>query len=178
SMTLRIHEWEDPHSNAHLSIMARRSTAARSALVSFAARGDDRHRHYSAFVRADDDSTFERFNRHVIAFAPPPNRFFRLERRGELFTFSASRDGLSYDELWTLHHSEPGAYELGIALNSNNPNLPTRVVFSIEDFRNDPHGDGSWDSHTSMVTPPPTAIGEPVATLSGSQHNHRTGSWT
>ena len=178
SITLRIHEWDDPHTNAHLSLMLRRSSAPRSALLSFAARGDDRHRSYSAFVRNDNNGAFQRFNRNVLAFAPPPNRYLRLKRNGDLFTLSASRDGLSYEELWTLHYTEPGAYELGIALNSNNLNLPARVVFSVEDFRNDPHGDGSWDNHVSMVTPPPSAIGEPVATLSGSQHSQRTGSWT
>ncbi|TVP76016.1 MAG: beta-glucosidase, partial [Puniceicoccaceae bacterium] len=91
SMTIRIHEWDDPHTNGHISLMARRSTAERSALVSFAARGVDNHRAYSAFVRAEDSGPFERFNRNARVVAPPPDRYLRLERNGDLFTLSASR---------------------------------------------------------------------------------------
>ncbi|TVP75179.1 MAG: hypothetical protein EA353_14425, partial [Puniceicoccaceae bacterium] len=178
SMTVRIHEWDNPNTNRHLSLMARRSTVPNSALVSFAARGDDRQRAYSAFMRAEDNGAFERFNRNVIAFAQPPNRYLRLERKGDLFTFSASRDGLSFEQLWTLHQAEPGAYELGIALNSNSVSQATRVVISIEDLKIDSNGDGIWDDESTEALPPASAFGELLATLSGSQYTHSTGSWT
>ncbi|NBB77842.1 MAG: hypothetical protein GVY36_00085, partial [Verrucomicrobia bacterium] len=145
TMTLRIHEFDNPHANAHISLTARRSTDSRSALVSFAARGDNRQRAYSLFSRPQDGGSWTRRNKNVVAFADPPNRYFRLSKSGDVWTASASRDGLAYEVIWEIIHEEPGPYELGVSLNGRGIHDTVRAVVSVEELLIDSDSDGLWD---------------------------------
>lgn len=144
SITLRIHDFINSHNNAHISLMLRETLQADSALVSLAARGDDRNRQYSTFQRMISAGSTSRLNRN-LSDATLPNRYIRMEKQGDLVTLSASNDGMAFTPLWTRVHSVIGPYQLGISLNAATPNGEVRAVLSVEDFRVDSNGDGLWD---------------------------------
>jgi len=145
SLTLRIHEFQNPHSHAHISLMMREHTQPNSALVSIAARGDSQHRTYSTFHRATPGGSTPRRNRSINPWAAPPHRYIRMEKTGDLVSMFASLDGIAFIPLWSSYHPVNGPYELGIGLNATSPTNTVRATLTVEEFRVDSNGDGMWD---------------------------------